>query len=268
MTLPGDTSGWTIGAGAALLATVIACTSPDAVSRRDPVEHAIESAEAFLQRRDGSLDPLMTYVLARLERRYGLTWTAAQRAQVLSAARSSPQLRLFGRLVDPAARPDAAALDTITNPSDRLILAALYCREIGAPTTDAVAAFAVKPGADVSHGALALQWLLENECMSDAQAEPLRRRFVSALAAQAAQPPTTDVGIEAMAMLDYLGSSDRIDRSWVDATIRAQHADGGWGEHPADPSNDHTTALALWVLLAVSGRPAVEGPWIAPAPHP
>jgi hypothetical protein len=268
VTLPGDTSRSAIGAGAALLAILVACASPDTVSRRDPVEHAIESAEAFLQRRDGSLDPLMTYVLARLERRYGLTWTAAQRRQVLSAARSTPQLRLFGRLVDPAARPDAAALDTITNASDRLILTALYCHELGTPPDDWLAAFADKPGADVSHGALALRWLLENGCISDAQAEPLRRRFVSALDAQAAQTPTTDLGIEAMAMLDYLGASDRIEHSWMSAIVGAQHADGGWGEHPADPSNDHTTALALWVLLAGSGRPAVDVPWIAQPPTP
>jgi hypothetical protein len=210
----------------------------------------------------------MTYVLARLERRYGLTWTAAQRSRVLAAAPSSPQLRLFGRLVDPAVRPDAAELDTITNPSDRLILAALYCHEIDPPRTDTLAAFADKPGADVSHGALALQWLLESGCISAAQADPLRRRFVNALDAQAAQTPTTDLGIEAMAMLDYLGASDRIDHSRVSAIIGAQHADGGWGEHPADPSNDHTTTLALWVLLAASGRPAVDGPWIAQAPKP
>ena len=63
-------------------------------------------------------------------------------------------------------------------------------------------------------------------------------------------------------MLEYVGAADRIQSAWVDAILAAQHPDGGWGERPPDPSNDHTTALALWVLLAQSGRPRVDVPWV------
>src|SRR5262249_55280172 len=38
-------------------------------------------------------------------------------------------------------------------------------------------------------------------------------------------------------------------------------------EHPADPSNDHTTALTLWVLRVASGRPAVDGPLVSVPPE-
>lgn len=215
-----------------------------------------------MQQRGTKLDPLMTYVLARLERRYGLTWTAAQRAGTLATAPPAAQLRLFGRLVDPGTRPDPADLATIANQSDRLLLAALYCDELGEATLDALAPWAEKGGADVSHGALALGWLLENGCVATGAAEPLRQRFLRGLAAEAARVPATDVGIETMAMLDYLGAAGRVESAWVDAVMAAQHADGGWGERPDDASNDHTTTLALWVLLGASGRPGAAVAWI------
>ena len=129
--------------------------------------HCRARAERYLQARGPRIDPLMTYVLSRLERRYGLAWTAEQRDGALAAAAASPQLGLFRRLVDPHARPDPGALATIANQSDRLILSALYCRELGAPPAADLETFARKPGADVAHGALALQWLVENR-MSDA----------------------------------------------------------------------------------------------------
>jgi hypothetical protein len=244
----------------ALLIVLAACAMPPDRGRR--IETAIERAEQYLQGRGARLDPLMTYVLVRLERRYGLGWTAAQRAAVLAAAPSSAQLRLFGRLVDPRARPDPDLLATVTNTSDRLILSGLYCKELGAPSRAALEAFAGRPGADVAHGALAMQWARENGCLDDAAAAPLRRLFIDALIAQAAANPAADVGIESMAMLDYIGAAERIQPVWVDAILGAQHPDGGWGEHPGDPSNDHTTTLALWVLLASSGRPAADVPWI------
>lgn len=248
-----------IGAAAVPLAVLVACASD---SRPRAITGAIARAETFLQARGAAIDPLMTLVLVRLERRYGLTWTAKQRAEVLAAAPPRPQLQLFRRLLDPALRLDRGALVTIANGSDLLILSALYCGELGPPPLTEVEAFAHKPGADVAHGALALQWMVEQGCVEEPAAAALRQQFVDGLVKEASQAPATDVGIESMAMLEYLGAADRIDPAWVDAIVAAQHPDGGWGERPPDPSNDHTTALALWVLLAASGRPAVEGPWI------
>ena len=247
-----------------VLAGVVACGSLAAPSRRT-LDGAIARAEGFLQQRGVAVDPLMTYVLARLERRYGLTWTSEHRRLVLAQAPASAQVRLFARLVDPGVRLDPVALATLTNESDRIILSALYCPELGAPSPEVVGRFAAKGGTDVSHAALALQWSVENGCLSAHALETLRRQIVLGLVEEAARAPAADVGIEAMAMLDYVGASERIAPTWVEAVLASQHADGGWGERPGDPSNDHTTVLALWVVLAVSGRPAADVPWIPPA---
>jgi len=258
--LRGDSSRRAFAGGAVIVAALLGCASRE--RREDAIAAAVARAERYLQARGPRIDPLMTYVLARLERRYGLAWTAQQRDGALAAAAASPQLGLFRRLVDPQARPDPGALATIENQSDRLILSALYCRELGAPPAADLETFARKPGADVAHGALALQWLVENGCLTREAAAPLRQLFVDELVTEIAQAPAVDVGIESTAMLEYVGAADRIQPAWVDAILAAQHPDGGWGERPPDPSNDHTTALALWVLLAQSGRPRVDVPWV------
>src|SRR5262245_37023081 len=129
------------------MAALLACASPE--RRADTIAGAVGRGERYLQDRGARIDPLMTYVLARLERRYGLAWTAEQRAAALAAAPASSQLGLFRRLIDAGARPDPDALATITNASDRLVLSALYCRELGPPPAADLETFARKPGADV-----------------------------------------------------------------------------------------------------------------------
>ncbi len=226
---------------ALLAAACVGCATPESPAPR--IEAAIARAEGFLERRGDRLDPLMTYVLVRLERRYGLTWTASQRATVLAAAPASPQLQLFARLVDARARPAAEALATIANSSDRLILSGLYCRELGPSAAADLETFARKPGPDPAHGALALQWSIENGCLTAEAAAPLRRLFVDRLAIEAGKAPASDVGIESMAMLDYLGAGDRIDASWLAAILAAQHSDGaGESGHPIR----RTTTRPLW----------------------
>lgn len=252
-------SGGTI-ALAAMFATLAACATVGA--RR---ERAIGRAEAFLQKRGTAIDPLMTFVLARLERRWALSWTAAQRSATLAATPATPQRALFARLVDPAAHVDPAALATIQNVSDRLILSALYCRDVPGASLEALAPWAERDGTDVSHGAMALRWLVENGCVAATDAEPLRQRYIAGLVTEAGNHRDADRGIEAMAMLDYLGAADRIAPAWIDAILSAQHGDGGWGERPAERSNDHTTVLALWVLLAASRPPVTDLPWIPAA---
>jgi len=255
----GDSGRRAIG-GVLVLAALIACGVIE--DRPHAIAGAIARAEHYLEGRGAHIDPLMTFLLARLERRYGLAWTAQQRAAALAAVPATPQLTLFRRLVDPHAQPDAQAIATITNQSDALLLRALYCRELGAPPVAHLEAFARKPGTDPAHGALAFQWLVENRCIAPDAATPLRQLFADSLVGVATEAPTADVGIESMAMLEYIGAADRIEPAWVDAILAAQHADGGWGERPPDPSNDHTTALALWVLLGQSGRPAADVPWL------
>src|SRR5262245_56602911 len=169
-----------VGWCAIAMAMLAACTSPK--SPGDTLATAIGRAEQYLQRRGSRIDPLMTYVLARLERRYRLDWTAEQRAAALAAAQASPQLELFRRLVDSGARPDRDALATITNPSDRLILSALYCHELGAPPAADLEMFARKPGVDVAHGALALQWLIEDGRLTPEAAAARRPRVAAARA--------------------------------------------------------------------------------------
>jgi len=100
------------------------------------------------------------------------------------------------------------------------------------------------------HAALGLQWALEQGCL-DAQAREvfaLRQRVQDALV-ELAQGVPKDAAIESIALLAYSGGWTRVQPEWVQTIARAQQQEGGWGETENALPNDHTTTLALWVLL-------------------
>ena len=76
----------------------------------------------------------------------------------------------------------------------------------------------------------------------------LRTQTLTQLLAVGAGVPR-DQPVLALAMLDYLGEGRCIRSEWIDALVRAQHDDGGWSDEADQPSNDHTTTLAVWVRL-------------------
>ena len=92
------------------------------------------------------------------------------------------------------------------------------------------------------HAALALQWALETELSPT----PARSRSPRLRALAIEQLVRFADGVRAISRSRpwrcwATSARDRVERRWIDAIVAAQHGDGGWGDQPDEPSNDHTT---------------------------
>ena len=251
-----------------------------------PLTSAAGRGESHLRQHADQIDPAMLLILDFLARRFDSGWMQAAAARVRTPSSATPcgageagcesaSARLsIRRLVDPSIRVTAADIASLAaaggSKVDGFTFAALHCSTVplAEDYPQRIAHWLDPAGEDYDppHAALALQWALERDCL-DASEEPVAR--VRALAieqlARFADGIPRDQPIEAVAMLGYLGARDRVERRWLDAIVAAQHEDGGWGDQPDEASNDHTTILALWVLLEQT-RPVHPGPWIPRSP--
>lgn len=69
----------------------------------------------------------------------------------------------------------------------------------------------------------------------------------------------SDLEVEAMALLMSADARALVSTDALGALVEARNADGGWGELH-EPSNWHTTGLAVWVLSAAQLPAAERGP--------
>lgn len=256
------------------------CAEPSGLVGDDPAAaEAIARGEAFLQTRSGPINPAMTLVLDFVGRRYGVPWmrASADPLRTPSAATpcagegecgTPPSLYAYRRMIDPAAEIPADQYPT-GNTLDAFTAVALHCRTNGLPAEypQRIAHWLDPAGGDYdpTHAALAMQWAIEQGCLDlgSEAVRALRTRAIEQLLAAAAGVPR-DQSIEALAMLDYVGEWRCVRAAWIDEVIRAQRWDGGWGDGAEQPSNEHTTTLALWVLLART-RPPQALAWIPQA---
>ena len=239
------------------------------------VAPAIARGEAFLQARGQSLDPMMTLILDFVGRRFAMAWMQAAADPLRTPVAATPcadggncppaALDPFRRLIDPNATIAANQLPTGEG-TDALTVLALHCRSHRLPA-DYPQRIAQRldptvPGYDPPLAALALQWAVEQRCLDlgSAPVAALRTQALTQLLAVGAGVPR-DQPILALAMLDYLGEGHCIRAEWIDAVVKAQRDDGGWSDGADQPSNDHTTTLALWVLLT-QARPGKAVAWI------
>jgi len=250
---------------------------------------ATSRGESYLRERGEQMDPTMLLILDFLARRFDIEWMHAAASRVRTPApaipcagdtasgadcEGPPARSSIRRLVDPSVRVTPAELadlaNTFGNTMDSFTHLALHCRTVPLPADypQRVEHWLDPAGGDYDppHAALALQWAIEQDCL-DATREAigrLRARAIEELVRFADGVPR-DQPIEAVAMLGYLGARDRVQREWIETIVAAQRENGGWGDRPDEPSNDHTTILALWVLLEQT-RPARPGAWIPQSP--
>lgn len=224
-----------------------------------------QRAEDHLRARGTAIDPAMVLILHYLDRRFTLEWVRPLVARVRDqhracvaqpasdACRAAHATGTFARLVDPSARVTAEQLASLPNTLDGFTASALYCKvkELPQEFPALVAQRLVKENDyDPPHAALALQWAIEQGCLDLAAPDVARvhAQILDALVDVAAGVPQ-DSAIEAVALLAYTGGWSRVQSAWLQTIAAAQTADGGWGERAQAPSNDHTSTLALWVLL-------------------
>lgn len=222
------------------------------------------------------VDPGWSNLFGYMHRRFGLEAHDA-RGRALHAVPEDPSrpevAAIYRRLVDPDAAVPAEAIADLPHVIDRITATALHCDRIGLPPDwpRILREASRKGGYALTHAALAGQWTLENGCLewselAGLQAEQVERllELVEArrdLAERFRTP--TDLWIEAMAMLHYLGAGTRLPEGALDDVLDAQRRDGGWASHPrARRSDPHASALALWVVLEELDPTAPRVVWI------
>jgi len=114
--------------------------------------------------------------------------------------------------------------------------------------------FSKKEDKYLTHAAISLGWLIEQkqtqqlnsfQAIRDIQIQRLQNLIDK-------EKYIGDTGFEALVSLIMLGESSKIDNQCIAAICSAQLSDGGFQYHGSETnvvSNQHTTMLALWVML-------------------
>lgn len=232
-------------------------------------EKAISHAVEYIEGRGGEFLPDVQLMVYWLNRKYSLPLTPQWKQQVEEMVHNpvwrESQLRYYFRVVDPSISLTQKELDEGTG-FNWLTARALYCDKyfLGQAFLDSLYLYN-RGSYDRTHAAFALYWALEKECISPGDLGNFQHELEDGLVELIQERGAdTDVGIEAMAMLLQFGRHDMIQHEWIDGTLLpAQRPDGSWAEKPeVDQSNDHTTALALWVLLEWYFPDTPEMPWV------
>lgn len=233
----------------------------------DSGEHRLQRSKRraldYFATRVVEVDPGWASLFGYYHRRFGLeaTGAAGQALHDVPEDQLRPEMaRIVRRLEDASATVEVVEIARLDSTIDRITASALHCDRIPLPGNwlDILARTSEAGGYALTHAALAGQWTLENGCLGARELAPMQARQVALLEALVADrdalaeefEAATDIWIEALAMLYYLGAGARVPAEWVDAVIVEQRRDGGWPRHPANARSDpHASALALWVLL-------------------
>jgi hypothetical protein len=178
--------------------------------------------------------------------------------------KEAPLLRVLRRIADANNPLQPDDMRHVSVQTDRLLVSALYCDQLGLPPFFAEALVkAVKAGGyPLTHALLAWTWVQDNRCAStvpDGFAEELYRAVAAIV--DDGTPLVNDLKLEAAAFLCLARQGARVNPAFVQHVVAIQKADGGWGKtdaaNPAKPdeSSWHSTILALLLLLHVTFPP-------------
>ncbi|QQS29271.1 MAG: hypothetical protein IPM47_20985 [Sphingobacteriales bacterium] len=118
----------------------------------------------------------------------------------------------------------------------------------------------------LTHAALSLQWLEENNCLTNREeAQKLRKKqheLIAKLIDKLGKP--TDLQMESVAILMYIGGREYLQPEWINLISQKQLSNGGWplGEMSQNNPHDHATVHALWALLEYLHPEAPPTTWI------
>ena len=119
-----------------------------------------------------------------------------------------------------------------------------------------------------AHMALSWQWMRELGCAEALQSLENAEGYLSDILVEIVEDQgfITDLAIEAMAILFYIGHGDRVEDEWIEAVANTQLPNGAWDrqagtDNPEQPKC-HPTVLALWVLLEDALPDADDIPWV------
>ena len=219
---------------------------------------AVSSAIAFFK---DSREPHALLWLAVMHRRFQIEQFADALRRYDDVLADQPEqaplrrvLRRFADRDNPL-RPDD--WDAVTDPSDRLLVCALYCDRVGFPRSFAemLRKAARAGGYYLPHVMLVWFWIRENGCECELPAGFMDRVY-GASAAIIDQDPTivSDLRLEVAAFLHLVGQPGRVSDAFIERVLQSQNADGGWGQsRDAQGRSDwHSTTLGLLLLVQVA----------------
>jgi len=204
-------------------------------------------------------DPVAYLSLALIGRRFGVEQLEVMEHRYLAAlegakGREERRLRAFLPILEADAPVEPADIEAIDKGFDVLTGRALNCRSIPLPSDFELKLrqAMTRGGYWLTHSALALQWLEENDCST-----PWSRRLRTLAVQQMAQIPEidlrlTDLELEAATFLVYMDAEQLLPPGFYDTVLEAQRPDGSWAGDSAldeDTGHWHATSLALWILL-------------------
>ncbi len=108
-------------------------------------------------------------------------------------------------------------------------------------------------GYETTHAGFQLQIALNNGCFkeNDKRIKELKDLLkIKLIETVENEGITTDIGIEAIAVLNYIGFKNDKKTEWFKQIINNQNLDGGWSpKKEIKESHPHTAGLALWIIL-------------------
>lgn len=232
-------------------------------NRQARFEHAKDHAIHYFATHVHEADPSWLSLFGYMHRRFGIVATLAsgQAAHDIQIGVQRPEVfEIYRRIDDPSAAVDKRKIAALPTAIDRITASALHCDRIPLPDdwVDILRRASVAGGYALTHSVLATEWTVENGCRTRKDVEGLHATQIAWLLTFVQKrhdladnlDAATDMWIEAIAMLYYVGAGDMIPSEWLEEIVQIQNDDGGWSRSPhEDRSDPHASALALWVLL-------------------
>jgi hypothetical protein len=230
---------------------LLACLALAAAACAPAEERARDSALRYFAAAAQAPDPSWSYLIPYLSRRYSIS--------VEHGPLRLP--KVYARFADPLATATVAEIAALDSPVDRILAMALHCDRLGLPADwlGILERAGDRGGYGLTHAILAAGWTRENGCLAGVDLSLLRTRqleelMVSFDALAESDTRAADIWVEGLALFTYAGGNSRVRPEWLARLRSLQRADGGFPEHPGDDrSSDHTTAFAVWALLADLG---------------
>jgi hypothetical protein len=216
---------------------------------------AVANAIGFFEE---SREPHALLWLAVMHRRFGVPQfaDALQRYDrvLTEQPEQAPLRRVLRRFADRdnPLKPDD--WDAVTDPSDRLLVCALYCDRIGLPRSfaDMLHKAASAGGYYLPHVILVWFWIRENGCALTLPDGFMDRVYAASAAIIDHDPRiVSDLRLEVAAFLYLIGQGKLVNNVFAEHVLASQNADGGWGQarEQNGRSDWHSTVLGLLLLL-------------------
>lgn len=142
--------------------------------------------------------------------------------------------------------------DTMTDPTDEMIVKALYCDVLGYDDFDEELLGLMRDnegGYGDTHYLLGLLLLEKLGCSTAEEVFDGKKEVIKAIvAAQEQDQSFSDLFAERIVVLFWAGHGDAVDVNWIEKIVKEQRGDGGWQDSGDMENNPHTTGLSALAI--------------------